>query len=217
MKTIQKILMLGSLLLLTLPLDARKIREQSWEILFTPQFISGKSFSFSKGTKIDFNDRSGWSFGLGYSFTEHLTLDLNFASSSSNYTATIINDKDQTEELSASLYSSSITADMSYNLLNQALTPYINGHLGSSFIDTGIWNGEIYSGCWFHPYWGYICSPVAGTHTRTEFAYGGGLGLRYDAHNRLLIKAGIDTQVISLESKEFPYVMVYYISFGATF
>ncbi len=36
------------------------------------------------------------------------------------------------------------------------------------------------TGCYWHPWWGYICSGYYRTFKGTDFSYGGGAGLRYD-------------------------------------
>ena len=67
------------------------------------------------------------------------------------------------------------------NLLDRPITPYVMAGIGYGFVDTNIPNGRPQTGCWWDPWYGYICSTVQPTKTVDGFTYQAGAGLRLDA------------------------------------
>ncbi len=54
------------------------------------------------------------------------------------------------------------------------------GGIGYSFIDTNIPSGRPSTGCWWDPWWGYICITVQQTKGIDEFVYELDVGGRWD-------------------------------------
>jgi len=204
--------------LLFSPLSAESDREGTWQFTFTPQYVASKSLSFGDKGNIDFNDRTGWGFGVGYNFINYVSLDLNFMSTNGSYNGSVNESNGTTSNYSGNMYSSSIDLALTYNILDDNFTPYISANVGSSFIDSGVPTGNFYGGTCYDPWYGYYYSCVdAETHTTTKFHYGAGAGLRYDFENRLFIKGGVNANVLDFNSEQFPYFISYQLSIGTTF
>ena len=165
-------------------------RVEKWEFYLAPQLINAKDIQFDNGAQASLNKRSSIAFGFGYNINSHIELSLDFASSNSSYTSTSVpEDPNQTPVTNShSLYTSSINFGFTFNFLSTPFTPYVTGNVGSTYIDSGILTGNVGTGCWWYPYWGYVCGPVAQTFTSTELNYGAALGLRYDFNRKLYIK-----------------------------
>lgn len=206
------------LLLLVLPTLAESERSGRWQVSFTPQYISSQSLTFGTKGAVDFNDRSGWGFGVGYNFTEYFTLDLNFMSSSGSYNGHVNETNGTVSRYSGSMYSSSIDIAATYNIIDDDFTPYLSVNLGSSFVDSGIPTGNYYGGTCYDPWYGYYY-PCYGaeTHTTVKFHYGAGAGLRYDFDNRLFLKGGVNLNVLDFDTDQFPYFISYQLSIGTAF
>jgi len=194
-------------------------RDDKWEFFLSPQFTNSTTLEFDNGAKVDINDRSSIAFGFGYNINPHIELTTQFASSSSNYTGTIIKDdgSDTAEQFSANLYTSSINFGFTYNILSSPFTPYVSANFGSTYIDSGIPTGDFGSFCYWYPYWGYVCSPQALTYTSTEFNYGAGAGLRYDFNRKLYMKGGVNLNVIDISSNNTADFTTYQFTFGFMF
>jgi hypothetical protein len=63
------------------------------------------------------------------------------------------------------------------------LTPYIGAGIGWSFIDTNIPDGLPSTGCWWDPWWGYVCSTYYPTKDTDAFSCQATLGLRWELDN----------------------------------
>ena len=193
-------------------------RSEKWEFFLAPQFINSKLLQFDNGAEADINERSSLGFGLGYNINHHIELSMLFAASNSNYSGKrIFEDGSEPEKFTANLYTSSINFAFTYNFLSTPFTPYISANIGSTFIDSGIPTGDIITGCWWDPWWGYICSPRAQTYTSTEFNYGAGIGLRYDFNRKLYLKGGVATNIIDINSRNTADFTTYQFIFGFMF
>lgn len=192
-------------------------RVEKWEFYLAPQLINAKDIQFDNGAQASLNKRSSIAFGFGYNINSHIELSLDFATSNANYTSTSIpEDPSQTPVTNThSLYTSSINFGFTYNLLSTPFTPYVTGNVGSTYIDSGILTGNVGTGCWWYPYWGYVCGPVAQTYTSTELNYGAALGLRYDFNRKLYIKGQAGKNY--LDTGNTPDFITYRFVFGFMF
>ena len=194
-------------------------RVEKWEFFLAPQITSAKDLQFDNGASADINQRSTLAFGLGYNIDAHIELSLQFSASNGNYTSTIVPD-DPTESpvtSTQSLYTSTMDFGFTYNFLSGPLTPYVQASLGYTYIDSGIYTGNITTGCWWYPYWGYDCGPVAQTYTSTEFTYGAALGLRYDFGRKMYIKGDVGKNYLDFGSSNTPDFDTYRFTFGFMF
>lgn len=191
-------------------------RDEKWEFFLAPYFTNSTLLQFDNGAEADINKRSSLGFGFGYNLNPHIELSMLFASSSSNYTGTRT-DGSTTEKFTANLYTSTLGFGFTYNFLSGPFTPYVSANIGSTYIDSGIPTGNISTGCWWDPWWGYVCTPVAQTYTSTKFNYGAGLGLRYDFNRKLYIKGGVAQNYIDLNTSNTPGFTTYQFTFGLMF
>ncbi len=192
-------------------------RIEKWEFYLAPQITEEKVINFDNGAKASLNQRSSIGFGIGYNLNAHIELTLDFATSDANYTSTSIPEDAAQEPVTNthSLYSSSINFGFTYNLMKTPFTPYVSANLGSTYIDSGILTGDVGTGCWWYPYWGYVCGPVANTYTSTEFNYGAALGLRYDFNRKLFIKGQVGKNYLDVGNT--PDFTTYRFVFGFMF
>jgi len=84
-----------------------------------------------------------------------------------------------------SLDTMSLMVDVAYNFLTGPLTPFVAGSVGWSWVDTNIANAPPSVGCWWHPWYGYICTSWQDTRTVDSLAYELGVGMRYDLNDTL--------------------------------
>ena len=78
---------------------------------------------------------------------------------------------------------------MTYNFLAGPLTPYVTGALGWNWMNTDVASGPPTTGCWWDPWWGYVCSRFQPTRTLDSFVYQLGIGLRYDLNEKIALDA----------------------------
>ena len=194
-------------------------RDGKWSFSIVPMVTNSKVLQFDNGAEADISKRSGFGFTFGYNVDEHIELSLLFSASNSNYTGTRTLDdgSDTVERFNANLYTSTFNFDFTWNILSQPLTPYINLTAGSTYIDSGIPTGNIGTGCWWDPWWGYICTPVAQTYTTSKLNYGAGAGLRYDFSRRVFIKGGVMQNYLDINTANTADFTTYQLGVGFMF
>jgi hypothetical protein len=194
-------------------------RVEKWEFYLAPKLTNSKVLQFDNGAEADINKRSSLAFGFGYNINAHIELSMEFGSSSANYTSTVIPEDPAESPVKStqSLYTSSLNLGFTYNVLSGPLTPFITATIGSTYIDSGIFTGNVGTGCWYYPYYGYVCGPVAQTYTSTEINYGAALGLRYDFNRKLYMKGDVGKNYIDFGNSNTPDFTTYRFTFGFMF
>jgi len=213
-KNMLKVVMLATMVS---ALHADTKREQHWDVYFSPNYVSAKTLSFDNDVQVDLNDRTGWSLGFGFNFTNHVSGDFVFSSGNGSYAVKTTDQDGNPVEYSNNMYSSTMSLGMTYNIIDGPLTPYLSANIGVTFADTGIRDGGGYESCYYDPWYGYVCGIYETTKTTTELSYGGSVGLRYDLDNQLFLKAGIGVNVVNFSSNNTPLFTVYQLSIGSRF
>ncbi len=173
-------------------------RTGQWQISLIPTYTSSQLVTFDGGASADINSHSGFGIGFGYNFSDYLELEFDIGSANGNYTGTrILDDGSNTpEKFTGNLYTSHINLGLTYNFAAARLTPFIKGNLGLTYVDSGIPTGRVGTGCWWDPWWGYYCAPLAETYTASELSYGADLGLRFDVTGKVFLKGSVGKSYI---------------------
>ena len=116
--------------------------------------------------------------------------------------ATIVTDEDtpvqQTIEHSMSKYSHQL--NLTYHFLDGAFTPFATAGIGVASVDSNVPNGSVEGGCWWDPWWGYVCYSNWETYTSSELAYSLGLGFRWDINTAVFARGAYSVEYIDLDS-----------------
>lgn len=173
--------------ILAFPVDAQQSTQQS---LRGPGWGLGGELLYQDSTRLLFDGGSSASldsdFGIaltfGYRFSEHLELGFAFDWQQSGYNATLQSADlpDLRVDVSGDLEAFTPRMWLSYNFLKGPVTPFVNGGIGWTFIDTNIPTSRAQVGCWWDPWWGYICAPYQNTKSIDEFTYTLGAGVGWD-------------------------------------
>jgi len=155
-------------------------REGQWNFTVQTRYIDGQSIDGKKGSTADVNDTLGWGIGVGYNLTDNLELGMDISWANANYKGTYVTDTGSPGSLNGTMSTSSLALNASYYFTQGAVSPFIMGGIGSTFIDSNIPNGPPTTGCWYDPWWGYICNTYQSTYSTNNFSYNLGLGLRWD-------------------------------------
>jgi opacity protein-like surface antigen len=176
-------------------------RAQSWEFWGEARVIFGKDVPFEHGSSISTSDDAGFGLGFGYNIDEHWLASFEFQYNELSYSATIAS-ADKPPKASANVTGnaqvSRLGGSIAYNFLAQPLTPYVLGTLGWSWVDSNIPTGPPQTGCWWDPWFGYLCSTWQPTATSNSFTYGLGVGLRWDAGPHFFMRFGYEYDWIDL-------------------
>lgn len=87
-----------------------------------------------------------------------------------------------------------------YNFSEKAFSPFVSAGIGWTKIDSGVPTGGADVGCWWDPWWGYICFADWKTYKASEFSYNLGVGVRWDINNAVFTKAAYSREFIKVDN-----------------
>lgn len=173
-------------------------RANKWDMSFRLLSSGSESASSTNGSSINVDSEVGWGFGFGYNFNEHLSLGFDFDFVKPRYQAVLVDENLDVTTIKTRLTVSSGQLKGTWNILKGPLTPYVEAGLGWTYLDSNFPSGPPVTGCWWDPFWGYICNTFYSTYSDTSFAYNGGLGVRWDINPMVFLKGGYRQQRIDL-------------------
>jgi opacity protein-like surface antigen len=152
-----------------------------WEFRIGPVFLESKNVGFNGGSNANIDSTVGVKIGAGYYVTDQLIIGGNFSWAGTTFNGNV---QSGTPGLSSHIENghvdfSTLMFDATYLFLPQsALKPFVEAGLGWNWINTNIASGPPQAGCWWDPWWGYVCSGWQPTHGASSFAYQAGAGLQ---------------------------------------
>ena len=181
-------------------------RGGTWETRLGVLFTNSSNWDFSGGTTADIKSDSSFLVGAGYHLNDNLELGGNFTYGQTDYEAEIATDVDNDGVQDGTLgargeyESSSLLFDATWNFMPGQFTPYVTATAGWTWVDTNIATGPPQTGCWWDPWWGYVCSTFQDTKSLDGFSYGLGVGARYDFNDQFAMKAAYRMQWVDLSN-----------------
>ena len=194
-------------------------RDKRWEFTLQMRGLEGKEFGFEGGSSARTKDSVGFGIGVNYNINPHFNVGGEFFWANMDYDATV----QPAPGNSSSAYTSRGNVDIASFMLNATwhiltgpVTPYLQGGIGSTTVDTNIPSGPPINTCWWYPYWGYYCGIYAPTAAYTSFAYNAGAGVRWDFDRDAFIRFGMERQWMDLDGATSNYsgMNVWRLEFG---
>jgi len=169
------------------PDRAQKL-ETSIKLLRTgSEEVSGKN-----GSSVDMDSSFGLGFGINYNFDQNFALGFDLAWSKPDYEATYFSPEDGLVSIGHEMTLFSGQFKGIWNLMDGPFTPYAEAGIGWSYVDSNVSKGSGVTGCYWDPWWGYVCRTYTRSYNETELAYSIGIGLRYEFGNGMFIKGGVN-------------------------
>lgn len=177
------------------------LRAERWEAYGSLRPIFSENVDFEGGSSIDVDDDLGFAFGMGYNFNEHLLIGGEFSWSSPDYEGTIqsADTPGDTATISGEFDAGSISTAATWHFMEGPFTPYANVTLGYTWIDTNIADGPPVTGCWWDPWFGYICDTFVDTKSEEAWSYGLGAGVRWDGRSGWFARIGYEERWLDLD------------------
>ena len=145
------------------------------------------------GSTLNIDSAYGIGFNLGYNLSNNLLVGMDMDYLKPDYRAVLVDDTvspADTTVINHELTQWNFRFKGTYSLGDQALQPFVEAGLGWTYVDSNVADGDPIVGCWWHPWWGYICDGFYNTFDDTTFTYGAGVGLRYSFSGGTFLKAG---------------------------
>ena len=169
-------------------------RANTWEWSFAAIYQDSASSDAEGGSNLKLDGQLGLGINFGYNFTDKLYLGGDFEWLRPDFTATLVEDspdaRNTTINHTMSQFNGRLKGTMTF--LSGPLSPFVDLGIGWSYFDSNVADGDPITGCWWHPWWGYICENFYSTFSSTEFTYGGAIGLRYITRGGMSLKLSVN-------------------------
>lgn len=216
--TKHRIILVVALLLASTTLEAQRFNKKSiyddlrhgqWEAALTVVSGGGVDLTGDNGSSLDIDDAVGWGFSIGYNLNANWNFAYRMTLQKPDYALVIVPVPAEGEDPvpqplnhEADRYAHQVNA--TWHWFDGPLTPFLQAGIGYGKLDSNIPSQPPVTGCWWDPWWGYICDTQWRTYEASEFTYNLGLGVRWDINGALFMRGAynrewVDTKAGGLE------------------
>lgn len=193
-------------------------RAERWEAYFQARWIDGEQLGLRGPATVDVSGDQAWAFGFGYNFTNQWSVSGELGWGSTGFRVDSVDENGDDVRVRGTLDTTTTYLNGTYYLLDRALTPYVSGVLGWTYIDSNIPSGPPSNVCWWDPWYGYICTSYQPTHTETAWSYGLSAGLRWDGPKGFFLRGGVGETWFDLDAADGrPSFVNWRLDIGTTF
>ena len=195
-------------------------RTGQWEVALQLRYQEYDEIEFRRDLKLD--PESGWAFGfgIGYNFTPHLNLAFEITGDDADYNGRALSADTPPQPISfdGSLDTSTGQLNLTWHFLTGSITPFVVGGIGWTYIDSNIVRGTPDFGCWYHPWWGYVCGAFYDTYDDNVFSYNLGAGVRWDINRAWFLRGSVGRQWLDIDdTSTTPHIDLARIEVGMKF
>ena len=168
-------------------------RGKTWEVALGAHGMRSETIDFPGGSSIKLDKDTGFGFGFAYNFTSFFSLGASFEGFEPDYHATIASSDPMQapDRFSGNVRLTTAMLDATLYMLPRRFTPYVSAGVGFTNVDTDVPRGPPLVGCWWDPWYGYVCDYFVRTQQEDEFAYRAEAGLRWDITPFFFIKGSV--------------------------
>ena len=178
-------------------------RDKTWDFTIQTRYSGAQVHEGEGGSSAELESDLGWGIGFAYNVQENFNIGFAMTWKNANYTATVVPELDpaDSEVYTNWMDMGTIALTANWNVLKKRFTPYVNGAIGWTLLNTNI-PADIYSGCYYDPWYGYICGTTASTYGSDAMSYSIGLGLRLEINDAAFLKIGYEYDGVSHDGTE---------------
>ncbi len=183
--------------------DKPALRAQRWEARAGLALSNSADVDFKGGTAADIDSGLGFQLGIAWHYSDRLQFGSTFAYDQKDYTVEVAGDEEnESFKTKGSLDTTSLMFDVAYDILTGPLTPYVSGGVGWNWVDTNIVDQPPEIGCWWDPWYGYVCTSYQNTKTVSGLAYQVGVGMRWDFSDVFALDGGYRMRWVDFENAD---------------
>lgn len=187
--------------------DYSGLRDGTWEASLLIGNQGSLDVTGENGSSVDIDSALGWGLTFGWNWTPKWNFSYRFMLAKPDYTAVIVPEDParppQPFGYSADRYSNQLNA--TYHFFDGPLTPFLAAGIGYAKLDTNVPTAPPEVGCWWDPWWGYICFSDWSTYDTSGFSYNLGLGLRWDVNGALFMRGAWNREFFSGDRADFDF------------
>ena len=195
-------------------------RSGTWDFSIGAFYQAGDSASGDGGSTLDVDDALGIGFNVAYNFNNRFAVGFDFDWAAPDYRAVLIDEFDPNNETIIRHEFSQFNGRLKgiLSLSDGPLVPFVEAGVGWTYVDSNIASGPPIVGCWWHPWWGYICDGFYDTFDDTMTSYGGAIGVRYELRGESFIRAGYSYWTLDADDAQAePVLEAFRIDYGWRF
>jgi len=188
-------------LMLASTATAQQDRSNMWEFGVSLNNLSSESLSGSNGSFVDIDSSTGFGLALNYNFNNHFAVGGEFTWNKPDYDALFVptDPGEDPQRVNYELDVFGVNLKAVWNLIDGPITPYVEAGLGWADVDSNIVDQPPITGCWWDPWWGYICDVWQPTFDSWSFSYGGGAGLRAQLAPRFFLEGSYSLLAVDFD------------------
>lgn len=175
-------------------------RDGTWDFGVQLIALNSQSANGENRSSIDVDSSVGFGFGTTYNFNPHFSVGFDAIYAQADYEAVVNVENGGLRRFNHELDMFNGQINATWNLLDGPFTPFIRGGVGWTYIDSNIASDRPQTGCWWDPWWGYVCADFYDTFDDTSFSYGAAVGVRYDFRGGMYVKGSYDYTELNTDS-----------------
>ena len=175
-------------------------RAGSWESRLDIIYQNSADWDFNGGTTAEIDSDTSLLVGVGYHLSDQLELGGNITFGQTDYDADVVGDTIADFSVSGEYESTALLFDATWNFMPGDFSPFVSASVGWSWIDTNIATEPPQTGCWWDPWWGYVCTTTQDTKSLDGLTYGFDVGARYDISDSLAIHGSYRMMWVDLDN-----------------
>ena len=204
--------------LVSTTVQADTIRGGRWEGSIQLIGNGSESSNGENGSSLEVDSEIGLGFAVGYNFNSQFSLNFDASFIKPDYKAVFNTEEDGLVSVDhdMSIFNGQINGV--WNMRDAPLTPYLQAGIGWTYIDSNVSDGPPSTGCWWDPWFGYVCRNFYSSYDDTSFSYGAGVGVRYEFGYRNFVKASYNRFEVDISGDGAdPQLDIWRLEFGRMF
>ena len=195
----------------------RAARDSRWEASLLVAYQNSTGMGSEGGSSLDIDSKAGWGLTVGWNWTSKWNLAYKLTVVNPDYSAFLVPDEPEVPQtIDYNMSRISHQFNVTYNFWDKAFTPFVQAGIGMTTLDSNIPSEPPRTGCWWDPWWGYICATEWKTFKTTEFSYNLGLGMRWDINNAMFTRASYNREFVGVKKGSLDFDLLT-VEFGLVF
>jgi len=176
-------------------------RAKTWDVGVQLSNIGSQTLNGSMNSFINIESEFGFGFWGTYNLNDRFALGFDFNWTQPRYTARFVPDNGtQPVDVQHRMDLFTGQGKAVFHFFEGPITPYVEAGLGWTRVDSNVADSPPSTGCWWDPWWGYMCSSFYSTYGDTVTSYSGALGLRYDINRYYTMRLAYGLLVLDTRS-----------------
>jgi opacity protein-like surface antigen len=189
------------------------LRQGQWEASVAAVSQGSVDLEGEGGSSVEVDDSWGWGFSIGYNMNANWHFAYKLSMIKPDYEAVVVLEPEEGEEPVVRSFEHEMDRyvhqlNATWHWFEGPVTPFLQGGIGYTTLDTNIPSQPPTTGCWWDPWWGYICDTRWRTYDTSEFTYNLGIGVRWDVNGALFLRGSYVREWLEVDAGDLDFDML---------